>query len=263
MPITPEQAEKISRVTPMDDLTIRLMLRKNPRLAERICRIVLRDDTLRVLKVETQYDASRGGIARGITLDALVDDNQGRIHNLEIQLDARGLNPERGRYHASILDVEHLDAGKEFMDLSDTFVIFLCDNDPYGKGAPIYVVERRVRTEDGKDVQAYGDRQYILYVNGDWAEDDELGKLVHDFHCSDPQAMFYPEMAERLRYLKGTERGQMELLGLAAELYSDKQRQAAIKLLEMGLTKPQIALALDMPQDIVAAIAEEIAGQPE
>lgn len=219
---------------------IRLMLRKNPRLAERICRIVLRDNSLRVLKIQTQYDASRGGIARGITLDALIEDDRGRVHNLEIQIDTRGLVPERGRYHASILDIEYLDPGKEFTVQPETFVIFLCDGDPYGRGEPIYVVDRRVRTIAGLDLQGYGDRQHILYVNGAWRGDDDLGKLMHDFHSSDPGAMYYPEMAESLRYLKETEAGQMELTGLAADLATifvrdsvrDSQQQNVKRMLE-------------------------------
>lgn len=214
MPLTARQEEMIRNAKPMDDLTIRLMLRENPELAELLCRIILARENLHVVKLRTQYDASRGGIARGITLDALTRDDAGSVENFEIQIGASGLDPKRGRYHSSVMDVEHLDPGEDFSELPESFVIFICDDDPYGKGEPVYVAKRNVYTTDrvnytkARDyVQDFGDRQYILYVNGAWKGDDALGRLVHDFHCTDPEEMYYPLMAQRLRYLKQTEDG--------------------------------------------------------
>lgn len=63
------------------------------------------------------------------------------------------------------MDVEHLDPGEDFSELPESFVIFICDDDPYGKGEPVYVAKRNVYTTDrvnytkARDyVQDFGDR---------------------------------------------------------------------------------------------------------
>lgn len=263
MPLTKEQEQKIRDATPMDDFTIRLMLRKSPELAELICRIILQEKNLKVRNLDTQYDASRGGIARGITMDAVVEDDQGRVHNLEIQLDARGLSPERGRYHAGILDVEYLNPGEDFTKLPETFVIFICDHDPYGYGEPIYLVDRVIRSKNKKVLKEYGDRQHILYVNGEWKKDDDLGKLMHDFHCSRPEDMYYPLMAERLRYLKETPEGRMEMNGITEMIIDSTrdqvQHENAERMLKKGMDETVVAELLAMPIEYVESIKDELA----
>lgn len=266
MPLTARQEEMIRKAVPMDDLTIRLMLRENPELAELLCRIILAINNLRVVKLRTQYDASRGGIARGVTLDALVEDDKGRVENFEIQINARGWSPKRGRYHAAVLDIEYLDAGSGFSALPESFVIFFCDGDPYGKNEPVYVVKRTVWTTDhidytkGKDyIRDYGDSEYILYVNGAWRGDDALGRLMHDFHCADPNDMHYPQMAKRLRYLKETEKGKMEMAGLAEKIYNDgktdERREIAQRMLDDGSEPAWVARIVELPLDVVESIA--------
>lgn len=254
--LTREQQKKVDEATPMDDMVIRLMLRKNLSLAELICRVILTEKDLNVVSVETQYDASRGGIARGVTLDAIIKDEANRVHNIEVQIDTRGLSPERGRYHASILDVECLDTGDDFTDLPETFVIFICDHDPYKMGKKVYWVDRIIRSESGEIIEDYGDRQHILYVNGDWRENDDLGKLMHDFHCAKPEDMYFPLMAERLHLLKETEVGRMELSGLAAMFVDDERREIVERMLDENLDTALIARIAKMPIEQIDEIAK-------
>ena len=52
---------------------------------------------------------------------------------------------------------------------------------------------------------------YILYVNGQYNGDDELGWLMHDFLCNDPDEMHYELLAERSRYYKEDPKGVSEM----------------------------------------------------
>lgn len=53
-----------------------------------------------------------------------------------------------------------------------------------GKGnQPIYV-ERYVTI--GKKIVLFGDGSHIIYVNGKHRGDDEIGKLMYDFSCTNP-----------------------------------------------------------------------------
>ena len=40
----------------------------------------------------------------------------------------------------------------------------------------------------------------ILYVNGEYRGDSEIGKLMHDFNCTQADDMTFPLMAEKTRY---------------------------------------------------------------
>lgn len=52
-----------------------------------------------------------------------------------------------------------------------------------------------------------GDGADILYVNGEYKGPDDIGYLMHDFNCTDPNDMHFLEMAERTRYLKENPKG--------------------------------------------------------
>ena len=90
----------------------------------------------------------------------------------------------------------------KFDELPDIYVIFITEHDYYGRGKAIYRVRRTV--ED--DNSLYGDGSNILYVNGQYRDDTDIGKLMHDFCCSDPDDMLIPMLAERTRYLKTDEK---------------------------------------------------------
>jgi len=48
----------------------------------------------------------------------------------------------------------------------------------------------------------FGDGQEIIYVNGEYKGDDPIGRLVHDMWCKNADDMYYPELAEKVRYYK-------------------------------------------------------------
>lgn len=127
-------------------------------------------------------------LGRDICLDIDADDETGKEYNVEIQRADNGADRKRARYHSSILDAHLLQPGDDFGDLPETFVIFITENDVLGDGLPLYTIDRQI-TNTGK---AFDDGEHIIYVNG--ANKDastELGKLMHDFFCTDPDDMHY------------------------------------------------------------------------
>ena len=52
---------------------------------------------------------------------------------------------------------------------------------------------------------------HILYVNGEYRGDSEIGKLMHDFNCTQADDMIFPLMAEKTRYLKENPKGVSEV----------------------------------------------------
>ena len=69
---------------------------------------------------------------------------------------------------------------------------------------PIYPVKRNVAI--GQNKVLFGDGSHIIYVNGKYRGNDEIGKLMHDFSCSNPDDMNYEKFAKKARYYKQDEK---------------------------------------------------------
>ena len=64
---------------------------------------------------------------------------------------------------------------------------------------PVYNIERII-TQTGK---IFGDASHIIYVNGAYKNDDsEIGKLISDFLCRDPEKIKNQEIAELTKFFK-------------------------------------------------------------
>lgn len=118
--------------------------------------------------------------------------------------------------------------------------------------APILHIKRTVR-ETGRD---YNDKSEIIYINARMKEDTELGRLMHDFHCTKAEDMYSKVLAERVRVLKETQEGveimckEMDKIYKAGELIGEERGkekgkyETAMKLLELGAREDMIAEAV-------------------
>lgn len=207
--LTPEQQLQASLIQlknyrPLDDDFMRELFRNNWALSELVLRIITGIKDLTLIQQETQYDLKRLIGAKSICLDVLGKDNQQKLYDLEVQRADEGANPERARYHSSAMDIEFLCEGQQFNELPTTYTIFITENDIYGAGQPIYYVDRMVRNFKNR---LFCDRSHILYVNGAYVGDDDIGKLMHDFRCTNADDMNFELMAQATRYYKNTPEG--------------------------------------------------------
>ena len=98
------------------------------------------------------------------------------------------------------MDMNILKAGQDFDELPETHVIFITRNDVLGYGLPIYHIGTKIE-EIGAD---FHDEAYIIYVNSSRQDDTELGRLMHDFHCKDPEDIHREILTKRVYHLKET-----------------------------------------------------------
>ena len=103
-----------------------------------------------------------------------------------------------------MMDTKSLAKTTNFDDLPESWVIFITEKDVIGKNRPLYLFERVLIG----DWEQFGDDTHILYVNGACRDDTPLGKLMHDFACTNADKMYYNILAERTRYFKETKEGE-------------------------------------------------------
>ena len=99
---------------------------------------------LKVQSVQGQYDI-KNLQGRSIRLDILAVDANNRTYNIEIQRSDRGADAKRARYNSSLIDANITEAGNKYDALTETYVIFITENDILKSGLPIYHVDRIFR----------------------------------------------------------------------------------------------------------------------
>ena len=185
-----------------DDLMSRIF-DKYISATELLLRIIL-ERKIKVISVigqEEMKSAAVGG--RNITLDVHALDENGEKMDIEVQGNSEGAHIRRARYHSSVLDSRMLKEGQEFKEIKDSYVIFIYKRDKFQEGLPLYHIDRYVR-ETGI---LFEDGSHIIYVNGNYKGDDEIGYLMQDFHQTDPDNMHYKELSQGVRHFKEVEEG--------------------------------------------------------
>jgi hypothetical protein len=191
-------AEIIDSLTLFDDDLMTLVFDGNVDATELLLSIILGQE-IKVISVRAQVELrSPYKKGRKIRVDILACDVCGKRFNVEVQGDDSGADCRRARYHSSMVDVNMLKKGRKYEELRDSYVIFITKNDYFEEGQPIYRVERTV-CETRKN---FNDGSHIIYVNGSYKGDDAIGKLVHDFRCSNADDMYYSQLADGVRYYK-------------------------------------------------------------
>ena len=88
---------------------------------------------------------------RGVRLDAYVSGGD-RVFDVEMQNYQRGHLGMRMRYYQSVIDTTSLEPGDDYDELPESYIIFICTDDPFDKGVPRYDIERTCKNVVGVDI---------------------------------------------------------------------------------------------------------------
>ena len=137
--------KSVDELTFTDDFMFGTIMKNKP-----ICKGVL--ERLLHIKVDKiEYPSLQKTIApfyesKGIRLDVYVAEPS-RVFDIEIQTSIPPDLPKRTRYYQSLMDVDNLLRGQSYAELKESYVIFICTQDPFDKGLPVYTFENTCREE--------------------------------------------------------------------------------------------------------------------
>lgn len=211
-----ETIEKIiANLTLFDDDLMSRAFDQNIEATELLLRLILKRN-IKVLNVNGQDEIKNSAVGgRNVILDVHALDEDGSEMDIEVQGNSEGAHVKRARFHSSMVDSRMLRAGQKFRELKDSYVIFIYKHDKFQRGLPIYHIDRYV----SETREPFGDGAHIVYVNGNYKGEDEIGKLMQDFHQADPDNMHYKELAEGVRHYKESKGGN-ETMCEAVENYA-------------------------------------------
>ena len=115
---------------------------------------------------------------KGIRLDVYAKDEANKHYNVEMQVRREIPIEKRARYYHSQMDMELLSAGISYEELPDTFVIFICDYDPFGKG--LYYYTCRTKCEEDALLE-YEDGCRTIYLSTKGKDEEKVPKSLVRF----------------------------------------------------------------------------------
>lgn len=219
-----EIAEILKNLTLFDDIFMSRVFDKNISATKCLLRAILGREDLEIKSVVGQKELKNPEVeGRNLRLDILAEDREGKPYNIEVQRDDEGADEHRARFHSAMLDARLLKKGEKFKEMPESYVIFITENDYFEEGLPLYTVDRAVK-ETGKE---FADGCHIIYVNGAYRGDDDIGRLMHDFSQENVENMYNKELADGVKHFK--EKGEYEDMCSKLEEWARKREMIAVE----------------------------------
>ena len=139
-------------LTFIDDYMFKLVLRKHPKLCQRLLETILQIEIRKIVFLEAEQTIEPKYDSHGIRLDIYVADDQNTVYNVEMQVRPYTdlLLAKRMRYYQSTIDIDDLKPGEGYDKLPKSFIIFLCPFDFMGGKRCFYIF--RTYCQQDKDL---------------------------------------------------------------------------------------------------------------
>lgn len=156
----------------------------DPEILRSFLEIVLKIKIRKLKLIEYEKTLLPDMYARGIRMDIYADDGknggEGTLYNVEMQQRDEYNISKRSRYYQSAMDMDALAKGTEYEELKNTYVIFVCMFDPFGKNH-----------------QKYTFKKFCMEENALCLDDGSVTMILTDSPGE-------PEIEEFYRYLKNS-----------------------------------------------------------
>ena len=178
---------------------------------------------------------------KGVRLDVYAKDEKNTRYNIEMQVLKQPDLGRRSRYYQSQMDMELLAKGCEYIELPDSYVIFLCDFDPFGEGKYRYTFRKSCEETQKASLK---DGQCIMFLNtrGENAEDvpKELVSFLKFVH-------YVRQVQKSVTHIKGNRKMEEKFM-LLEELLKDERKEGIKEGIQKGLQEGQVKMATEMLQ---------------
>lgn len=155
-----------------------------------------------------------------------------KIFDIEIQTTNKKNLPKRSRYYQSIIDMSNLNAGTDYDELKDTYIIFICMNDIFNKGLPVYSFENTCLEDKETKLN---DRAFKVFFNASGyakLSSDEEKSFFKFFQGKEAESDFTKKLENKIAIAKNA--------------------------LALKLSPEQIAQITSLPLNEVLALADEL-----
>jgi len=174
----------------------------------------------------------------GIRVDIYADDEDGTVYDVEMQVERTAIE-KRSRYYHAQMDMDLLDKGADYNKLPTSYVIFICDYDPFKMRKYRYTVKKTFTEAPDYD---YNDGVKTMILSAVGTNDNEvppeLVKFLHYVHASleDSEKDFEDDFVRRIQERVKTIKQDREM-GMKYMLVKDLIREEKEISFEAGLAE--------------------------
>ena len=195
---------------------------------------------------------------KSIRLDLYVETDQGVILDIEMQTaeGSEGWLAKRTRYYQSMIDLDVLGKGKDYTDLKQSYVIFICTFDPFpDNGRKLYTFSNRCHEQDGLEL---GDETTKMFLNAKGTigkVDKDIDSFLAYVDGKAAEGKFTQDVASEVDKVKQHNETKVEYMTLMMELKQqrregqEEERVNSIRKMmqKLNLTAKQAMDVLDIP----------------
>lgn len=136
--------------------------------------------------------------------------------------------------------------------MAETYVIFITERDVLKGGLPIYHIDRTIAEMQHSP---FGDGNHIIYVNSQIKDETKLGRLMHDFSCTNADDMAYSILADRVRYFKEEQEGVATMCKVMEDMRKEERKNTLLENLRSIMKT--LHLTIDQAMDALSVSPEE------
>lgn len=212
---------------------------KNPELCKEMLELILGVEIERLEYPEAQKAIDEDKDGRGVRLDVYVKSQKGEIFNIEVQASDTKELPKRSRYYSGMIDLQELNKGETYWNLKQSYVIFICTFDLFGKGRHKYTFEN-LCLED-KEI-GLGDETAKIFLNTEGTEEDisrELKAFLDYVGGRKSESRFVKKLDEEVNRAKQNREWRREYMTLLM-----RDRENLEKGIQQGIGQGEERLAV-------------------
>ena len=139
---------------------------QNPVIAQKMADLLTPVEIGAVTEAEREKFLQHRSSSKYVKLDMYLEDENGRVVDTEMQNKSNNKMvqeelPLRIRYYQGMIDQEILSTGTDYIFLKETYIIFICTYDPFGKGK--YVYHFHMACDEDESIQLHDKMNWIFY----------------------------------------------------------------------------------------------------
>ena len=265
----PRKTKSWEELTFADNFMFCTVLENNPELCRQLLELLLHIKIDHLEAPQSERTSQPAFDSKSVRFDVYTKDDK-RIFDIEMQTtDSKNL-PFRARYYQSIIDTDNLSKGENYTKLKESFIIFICLDDIFGKELPVYFFENFCRQDKSLKLQ---DKAYKVFFNAkncDKLKTNEEKDFFNFLKGNIAQTDFSKNIEEKVEFAKKNSDMRRRYMTWQQTIDEEKEiareegaREASIAnaknfLRKSKLSPEMIADCCSLPLDEVLALKEEM-----
>ncbi len=227
----------------IDDFLFCKILSSNPELCRELVSLVLNKDIGAIQFASKQKPIEITADGKGIRLDVYID-NPDTVYDIEMQTTMSKDLAKRTRYYQGMIDLDLIERGAKYSELKESYIIFICLEDPFDKNLPVYTMRNRCIEDEEVELNDGATKVFVNANGSDENISSDLREFLKYLATGISSGRFTDSLEEEVVKAQQKTEWRAEYMTLAMkyqEKYDEGKVATCISLVRKGLLSIQDA----------------------